>query len=150
MIGSRLKEERERLGMSQPAFAELAGAKKRALINWEKGETSPTAEALSRLHGYGLDVNYVITGVREQGAKVNMEVSKYAPLASVADIAVDSAKTALLAIHEIRDLQGREVAFPEDLNLILKAIRVVADAKITGAFTPEHLRAVFAAAKERS
>lgn len=63
MIGSRLKEERERLGYTQPQFAELAGAKKRTLIDWEKGVSSPTAVQLSALAEIGVDVLYVITGV---------------------------------------------------------------------------------------
>lgn len=64
MIGSRLKEERERLGYTQPAFAELAGAKKRTLIDWEKGVSSPTAVQLSALAGVGADVLYILTGQR--------------------------------------------------------------------------------------
>ena len=64
MIGIRLKEERERLGYTQPAFAEAAGAKKRTLIDWEKGVSSPTAVQLSALSEIGMDVMYVITGQR--------------------------------------------------------------------------------------
>lgn len=64
MIGNRLKEERERLGYTQPVFAELAGAKKRTLIDWEKGVSSPTAVQLSALAEVGIDVIYVITGHR--------------------------------------------------------------------------------------
>ena len=63
MIGVRLKEERERLGMTQPAFAEAAGAAKRTLIEWEKGTTSPSSVQLSALSVIGVDVYYVLTGV---------------------------------------------------------------------------------------
>ncbi|WP_210403661.1 helix-turn-helix domain-containing protein [Cellvibrio sp. PSBB023] len=68
MIGNRLKEERERLGYTQPVFAELAGAKKRTLIDWEKGVSSPTAVQLSALAEVGIDVVYVITGYRSAQA----------------------------------------------------------------------------------
>lgn len=64
MIGVRLKEERERLGMAQPAFAEVAGAAKRTLIEWEKGTTSPSAVQLSALHEIGVDLQYVLLGIR--------------------------------------------------------------------------------------
>jgi len=64
MIGMRLREERERLGYTQPAFAELAGAKKRTLIDWEKGVSSPTAVQLARLSEAGVDALYVVTGTR--------------------------------------------------------------------------------------
>lgn len=68
MIGARIKEERERFGMTQPQFAEAAGAAKRTLIEWEKGSTSPTAVQLSALMNIGVDVMYIITGARSANA----------------------------------------------------------------------------------
>lgn len=65
MIGERLKEERDRLGLTQPQFAEAAGAAKRTLIEWEKGATAPNAVQLSALKEIGVDVLYVVTGQRE-------------------------------------------------------------------------------------
>lgn len=65
MIGTRLKEERERLGYTQDAFAEIVGAKRRALIEWEKGNTSPTLASLDLWGSVGVDVIYVMTGSRE-------------------------------------------------------------------------------------
>lgn len=62
----RLKEERERLGHSQTAFAALAGASKHSQINWEKGVASPNAAALAAWAEAGLDVLYVVTGHRAQ------------------------------------------------------------------------------------
>lgn len=64
MLGNRLREERERVGMTQPVFAEAAGAKKRTLIDWEKGVSSPTATQLEALAVIGVDVLYVLTGRR--------------------------------------------------------------------------------------
>lgn len=68
MIGHRLREERERLGLTQPVFAELAGAKKRTLIDWEKDVSSPTAVQLAQLAAAGADVLYILTGQRTGGA----------------------------------------------------------------------------------
>ena len=65
-LHERLKEERERLGHSQTAFAALAGASKHAQINWEKGAASPNAAALAAWADAGLDVLYVVTGQRSQ------------------------------------------------------------------------------------
>src|SRR5690349_1141193 len=64
MIGGRLKEERERLELTQPSFAEAAGAKKRTVIDWEKGVSSPTAVQLAALAAVGVDALYVLTGTR--------------------------------------------------------------------------------------
>lgn len=68
-LGDRLREERERLGYTQPAFAEVAGAKKHAQINWEKGAAFPNAAALEAWSKVGLDVLYVVTGQRAGGVK---------------------------------------------------------------------------------
>ena len=68
-LHERLKEERERLGHSQTAFAALAGASKHAQINWEKGAASPNAAALAAWADAGLDVLYVVTGQRAGGVK---------------------------------------------------------------------------------
>ena len=64
MLGKRLKEERERLGLTQDEFAEIAGAGRRTLIDWEKGVSSPKAEQLEVLSDHGVDVYYVLTNVR--------------------------------------------------------------------------------------
>lgn len=68
MINERIKEERGRLGLTQPEFAEVAGAKKRTLIDWEKGVSSPTAVQLSALATIGADVQYILTGNRSSAA----------------------------------------------------------------------------------
>ncbi|QBK70694.1 XRE family transcriptional regulator [Acinetobacter johnsonii] len=62
MIGVRIKEERSRLGLNQPDFAEIAGVSKRTLIDWEKDSSSPNAVHLSALSQAGVDVHYIITG----------------------------------------------------------------------------------------
>ncbi|WP_065760982.1 helix-turn-helix domain-containing protein [Pseudomonas defluvii] len=64
-IGERLKEERERLGLSQTDFAALAGASKNSQYNYEKGERSPDANYLFAAAMQGVDVLYVITGERK-------------------------------------------------------------------------------------
>ncbi|MGA4279042.1 helix-turn-helix domain-containing protein [Ralstonia nicotianae] len=61
-IGARLKEERERLGFSQPAFAAIGGASKGSQLAWEKGTATPNAEFLHDVAGVGVDVLYVLLG----------------------------------------------------------------------------------------
>lgn len=67
-IGSRLKEERERLDMSQTQFAGLGEASKRAQITYEKGESTPDAAYLAAVAKVGADVQYIVTGVRSAQA----------------------------------------------------------------------------------
>ncbi|ARI94463.1 TPA: helix-turn-helix transcriptional regulator [Pseudomonas aeruginosa] len=64
-IGERLKEERQRLGMSQTELAEQCGVSKNTQLAYEKGERSPDAAYLLRASLLGADVLYVITGRRQ-------------------------------------------------------------------------------------
>lgn len=66
-IGARLKEERERLGFSQPAFAAIGNASKGSQLAWEKGTATPNAEFLHDVARVGVDVLYVVTGRRDSG-----------------------------------------------------------------------------------
>lgn len=63
-LAERFKTERERLGLTQPRVAVLTGVGKTTVINWEKGQSSPTAAQLAALADAGMDVLYVITGER--------------------------------------------------------------------------------------
>lgn len=62
--GERLKEERERLKLTQDAFAAIGNISKRAQINYEQGVRSPDTEYLYALSTIGIDVQYIITGQR--------------------------------------------------------------------------------------
>ena len=63
-IGARLREERVKLGLSQEAFAALAGVSKRVQLKWEKDETSPSAQVLAAFAEAGADLLYIVTGTR--------------------------------------------------------------------------------------
>lgn len=63
-FGDRLKSERERLGMTQPVFAKFGGVLKGAQINYEKGERMPDVSYLVAVAAVGVDVSYLLTGLR--------------------------------------------------------------------------------------
>jgi transcriptional regulator with XRE-family HTH domain len=63
-MGARLREERERLGFNQTAFGEVAGVRKQAQLNYEKGERNPDAAYLAAIATAGADVLYILTGQR--------------------------------------------------------------------------------------
>lgn len=65
-ISVRLKEERERLGMTQEAFGQSGGVLKRAVIHYERGERVPDALFLTRVAAAGADVLYILTGQRSR------------------------------------------------------------------------------------
>lgn len=59
-----------RIGLSQAEFAALGGLGKQAQLNYESDARSPDANYLAALSKVGVDVLYVITGERTQGAPV--------------------------------------------------------------------------------
>ncbi|CQQ60750.1 helix-turn-helix transcriptional regulator [Yersinia enterocolitica] len=85
-IGGRIREERERIGLSQMAFGEIGGVKKLAQLKYEQGGRAPDALYLEAISRVGVDVQFVVTGVRSVAALTKDEeelISYYrsAPLA---------------------------------------------------------------------
>ena len=64
LLGERLPEERERLGLNQEDFAAIGGVSRRSQIDWEQGKFVPNVEFLVAVAGKGVDVLYVLTGQR--------------------------------------------------------------------------------------
>ncbi|MBZ9610786.1 helix-turn-helix domain-containing protein [Rheinheimera maricola] len=64
-FGERLKEERERLGLSQEAFGAIGGVQKLAQRNYEKDNREPNASYMAALSEVGVDVMYILTGQKE-------------------------------------------------------------------------------------
>lgn len=64
-IGERLREERQRLDMSQTVFAEIGGVTKKTQMLYESGDRSPDAAYLASVTTAGVDALYVLTGRRQ-------------------------------------------------------------------------------------
>jgi len=75
-VGDRLCEERARLRLNQTEFGKIAGVKTNTQSNYEKGLRRPDTEYLSRLAAEGVDVQYVITGVRSPNAPPNASLTR--------------------------------------------------------------------------
>lgn len=63
-IGPRLRQERERLGMTQKVFGLIGGVEPNAQGRYESGERAPKADYLAKVARHGVDVLYVLTGQR--------------------------------------------------------------------------------------
>lgn len=61
-FGVRLKEERNRLGFTQEELAKLIDIKPLTLLQYEKGNSSPTMKLVYRLRELGFNVNYMVNG----------------------------------------------------------------------------------------
>lgn len=68
-IGDRLREERERLGMSQDGLGAVGGVTGRAQRNYERGDRELGVGYLAAIAVAGVDVLYVVTGKRSTSVK---------------------------------------------------------------------------------
>ncbi|WP_295855223.1 helix-turn-helix domain-containing protein [uncultured Xylophilus sp.] len=64
IIGSRLREERQRLNLSQADLAERSEVSRRSIVEWERGALVPTVEFIAHAAELGFDPLYVVTGQR--------------------------------------------------------------------------------------
>ena len=69
-IADRLKAERERLGLTQREIAIKTGITERSQVSYENGRTTPNGDYLAIVAKLGIDIQYVITGIR------NVETNK--------------------------------------------------------------------------
>ncbi|MDO9233053.1 MAG: helix-turn-helix transcriptional regulator [Methylotenera sp.] len=75
-FGSRLKEERERLGLNQTSFGQIAGVGRKSQFNYEDDARVPDAEYLAAVAAFGVDVIYLLLGKRfENTATTPTELS---------------------------------------------------------------------------
>jgi transcriptional regulator with XRE-family HTH domain len=69
LVGSRLTEERVRLGLSKVGLADACGVRREMIARYEKGEAAPGAEVLAKLMMLGGDVAYILTGIHSASAQ---------------------------------------------------------------------------------
>lgn len=63
-VGLRLRDERRRLGLTQKQFAQLGGVTPNTQINYEASRRSPNNAYWMTVAQLGVDIQYVLTGVR--------------------------------------------------------------------------------------
>jgi len=94
-IGSRIREQREKIGYSQGDLAEKAGVTARSQRNYEAGTRVPDATYLAAIAPLGIDINYVLNGDKS-----------YGPSDEVSDMAI---VTAIQMAFGISNAELREV-----------------------------------------
>ncbi|MBT0351738.1 helix-turn-helix transcriptional regulator [Morganella morganii subsp. morganii] len=63
-IGVRLREEREKLRLTQTEMAKICGVAFRTYCDYEASKTEPKASLLMNLNKIDVDVMYILTGCR--------------------------------------------------------------------------------------
>ncbi len=118
-IGERLREERERLGFTQPAFAGLAETTKKSQIDYEKDLTQPKAGYLAAIAKVGADVQYIVTGIRCPGALSDDESELVARFRK-APIAVKASALAGLAAGAEPPAKGSKQVFHGSVGQVVE------------------------------
>ncbi|PHM36181.1 transcriptional regulator [Xenorhabdus mauleonii] len=72
-IGNRIKEERERLGLSKMDFAHLTGYPGHVQTSYERDEIMPEGMYLQEITKHGCDTLYIITGHKERPIKLSID-----------------------------------------------------------------------------
>lgn len=75
-FGKRLKEERNRLGLTQEALGEVGGVKRIAQYLYERDQRWPTRKYLLKIAGAGVDLPYVLTGARLQSTPQRVAIDR--------------------------------------------------------------------------
>lgn len=78
-LGSRFREEREKLGKTQDQVATWCGVTRRTIYNIEEGDGTIGSDLLAKLVRIGFDVQYIFSGIRSANLfKVAEEHPEYA------------------------------------------------------------------------
>lgn len=64
LFSEKLKEERQRLGLKQDVAAAKTGVSREMWGRYERGKANPGAGVLGRFAKIGIDVDYILTGIR--------------------------------------------------------------------------------------
>lgn len=102
-FGSRLRQERKRLGVSQAQFAELGGVKRVSQHLYEQDVRLPDLGYVFHLAEKGVDVAFLVMGTQAHSRGQDDLVSLKAALAAfraVRDVATDSGTSPSVEEHE--------------------------------------------------
>lgn len=83
-IGGRLRAERTRLSLNQTEAADALGVGRSAYVHYEFGRSVPDANALMKAQSLGMDLWWIVTGVRHTDEAIdhlNLEALKSVALA---------------------------------------------------------------------
>ena len=109
-IAARIRSERERIGMTLEAFADVGGFSKTSQHRYEAGGSCPDASYLKALHDrLDIDVLFIVTGQKQmkKSALASNEaelLDRYRNLPSALQSYID--KSALLAWLAFQDRKG--------------------------------------------
>lgn len=116
-LGARLAEERKRLDLNQVELGVAGGVGKQAQIHYEMDRRAPNTDYLVKIQEAGVDVLYVVTGVRQGGRGAlapPMNASLFAACMTAVDAELQARGLALEAERRVRLYWGvYEMSLPQ-------------------------------------
>lgn len=100
----RLLAERKRLGFTQDEMAAYGGVAKRTYCNYESGEREPPSGFLSAVAAHGVDLQYVLLGLKSPKEKQTSGIV----LNEVVEVHVTPEEAALLDNYRNADELGKQ------------------------------------------
>lgn len=89
--GDRLKQERQRLGLTQEAFGARGGVKKLAQIKYEKNERKPDASYFEGIAAAGANVDFILTGTSAKLRESLNDVKAATEMAAMLNVPAEQA-----------------------------------------------------------
>lgn len=110
-FGGRIVSERKKLGLSQIDLLTRTGVSKSTQIKYEAGTSYPDAEYLMKLDIIGLDVMYILTGLKTYEATTDEEQNLLEAYADAPETLKRAAFAVLLSpylekVTKIREIPG--------------------------------------------
>jgi len=114
-LASRLKKERERLGLSQAEFAKRLGIHRNTLVRYENGTREPDSGFIVRAGDAGVDVGYMLSGRKSDAVSMH-RLGTIRVLPMIADRAGLNGS----ALLDLLDLAAEEEASMWGPSVVLK------------------------------
>ncbi|EKT4457536.1 helix-turn-helix domain-containing protein [Pseudomonas putida] len=112
-IGPRLREERERLGMTQRVFGDIGGVEPNAQGKYESGERTPRVDYLAALAARGVDAQYVLSGLRTPTALEGLSADESGLLGAFRELPLDDQAALLHLLGRLaNDAKPRQIVRP--------------------------------------
>jgi len=108
-VGTRLKEERQRLGLNQAQLAQLANIARASQINYETDKRSPDNDYWQTISNAGIDVQYVLTGKRSSFSSHQFETLTVDQLSNSMKLMLKEIQHSMALVEKLRKDNGNAV-----------------------------------------
>ena len=126
-LGPRLRDERERLGMTQRVFGDIGGVEPNAQGKYESGERTPRLDYLAALATRGVDALYVLSGLRTPAAHEGLNTDESGLLGAFRKLRSDDQAALLHLLGRLaNDAKPRQIVRPltvERQSFLTEAMR---------------------------